>query len=197
MQATRSPSWWAASPTPLASRQAPSCCHTTALCFLSVHGGDCYSSCNALHSKLQLWPPLCLSLQGPCVSTDTACSSSLVSAHLAAAALTQRECASALAAGVNALLWSKTTVKISALQVGGWVGGRWWGWAVRCGQGTSCCSCVAMQTSGVCTACGPCLHRTDPNALSCCRRCPLMAAARPLTLQPTATAAARALLPLC
>ena len=57
--------------------------------------------------------------QGPCVSTDTACSSSLVSAHLAAGGLAARECGAALAAGVNALLFSKTSVKISALQVGG------------------------------------------------------------------------------
>lgn len=55
-------------------------------------------------------------LQGPCVTTDTACSSSLVSAHLAGTAVAQRECGAAVAAGVNALLSSKTHVKISALQ---------------------------------------------------------------------------------
>lgn len=59
---------------------------------------------------------VCLWLQGPCVTTDTACSSSLVSAHLAATALAQRNCGAAVAAGVNALLSSKTHVKISALQ---------------------------------------------------------------------------------
>ena len=53
---------------------------------------------------------------GPCVSTDTACSSSLVAAHLACAALRERECATSLAAGVNAMLSPLTTVKICQLQ---------------------------------------------------------------------------------
>jgi hypothetical protein len=46
-----------------------------------------------------------------------------VAAHLAAAALSSQECASALAAGINALLGSKTSVKISALQVNEWLSG--------------------------------------------------------------------------
>lgn len=54
--------------------------------------------------------------QGPVVSTDTACSSSLVSTHLAHKALLLGECAAAVAAGVNALLSPKTSIKISALQ---------------------------------------------------------------------------------
>lgn len=70
----------------------------------------------SLHRVIMIVPYLLPLPQGPCVTTDTACSSSLVSAHLAAAALAQRECGTAVAAGVNALLASKTHVKISALQ---------------------------------------------------------------------------------
>ncbi|KAK9841871.1 hypothetical protein WJX81_008495 [Elliptochloris bilobata] len=57
-----------------------------------------------------------LSLSGPCVSTDTACSSSLVAMHLAHRALLNLEAPAALAAGVNAMLSSLTTVAICQLQ---------------------------------------------------------------------------------
>jgi 3-oxoacyl-(acyl-carrier-protein) synthase/acyl carrier protein len=53
---------------------------------------------------------------GPCISTDTACSSSLVSTHLAHTALHNYECASAMAAGTNAMLLADTTAAICQLQ---------------------------------------------------------------------------------
>ena len=58
-----------------------------------------------------------LGLSGPCVSTDTACSSSLVAAHLAHRALLNAEAPAALAAGVNVMLSSLTTIAICQLQV--------------------------------------------------------------------------------
>jgi acyl transferase domain-containing protein len=56
-------------------------------------------------------------LGGPCVSTDTACSSSLVAAHLAHKGLLNGEATAAIAAGVNTMLSSLTTVAICQLQV--------------------------------------------------------------------------------
>lgn len=58
-----------------------------------------------------------LGLSGPCMSTDTACSSSLVAAHLAHRALLNAEAPAALAAGVNVMLSSLTTIAICQLQV--------------------------------------------------------------------------------
>ena len=55
-------------------------------------------------------------LQGPCISTDTACSSSLVSMHLAHKGLLAGDSTAAVAAGVNLLLSSTTTVAICQLQ---------------------------------------------------------------------------------
>ncbi len=55
-------------------------------------------------------------LTGPCVSTDTACSSSLVAGHLAHKGLMNREATMAVAAGVNTMLSSLTTVAICQLQ---------------------------------------------------------------------------------
>ena len=57
-------------------------------------------------------------LAGPCVSTDTACSSSLVAGHLAHTGLLNGEATAAIAAGVNTLLSSLTTVAICQLQAG-------------------------------------------------------------------------------
>lgn len=56
-------------------------------------------------------------LTGPCVSTDTACSSSLVAGHLAHKGLLNGEATMAVAAGVNTMLSSLTTVAICQLQV--------------------------------------------------------------------------------
>lgn len=58
--------------------------------------------------------------QGPCVSTDTACSSSLVAAHLSHTSLANHECSAASVGGVNALLSSKTSIRIAALQALRW-----------------------------------------------------------------------------
>ncbi len=56
-------------------------------------------------------------MNGPCVGTDTACSSSLVAGHLAHLSIMNTEATSAIAAGVNAILSSLTTVAICQLQV--------------------------------------------------------------------------------
>ena len=56
-------------------------------------------------------------VQGPCLSTDTACSSSLVALHLACDGVRGGQGRGGLAAGVNAMLSVRTTMKICQLQV--------------------------------------------------------------------------------
>ena len=55
-------------------------------------------------------------LKGACLSIDTACSSSLVGAHYGAMDIAARDCARALAAGVNLTL---SPAKTSAFAVTG------------------------------------------------------------------------------
>lgn len=54
-------------------------------------------------------------LSGPCHGIDTACSSSLVATHAARTAINASECQAAVVGGVNAMLWSGTTVGICQL----------------------------------------------------------------------------------
>ena len=56
-------------------------------------------------------------LQGPALAVDTACSSSLTAVHLACQSLRRRECDSALALGVNALLSPVGSIALSRGQV--------------------------------------------------------------------------------
>ena len=56
-------------------------------------------------------------LQGPALAIDTACSSSLTAVHLACQSLRRRECDSALALGVNALLSPIGSIALSRGQV--------------------------------------------------------------------------------
>ena len=61
-------------------------------------------------------------LQGPCLALDTACSSSLAAAHLAHGAVMGGECAHALAAGSNLMLYADTTAGFCGLQALSWEG---------------------------------------------------------------------------
>jgi acyl transferase domain-containing protein/acyl carrier protein len=57
-----------------------------------------------------------LGLRGPAMTVNTACSASLVSLHLAGQALRLGECDLALAGGVNLMVSSDSTVRLSALR---------------------------------------------------------------------------------
>lgn len=58
-----------------------------------------------------------LNLKGPSLAVDTACSSSLVALHFACQSLRQRECDTALAGGVNAVLSTELTQVFSQAQM--------------------------------------------------------------------------------
>jgi amino acid adenylation domain-containing protein len=58
-----------------------------------------------------------LDLRGPTVAIDTACSSSLVAVHLACQSLRSRECAVALAGGVNLVLSPHTSILASQMRM--------------------------------------------------------------------------------
>jgi myxalamid-type polyketide synthase MxaD len=58
-----------------------------------------------------------LDLRGPTVAIDTACSSSLVSVHLACQSLRSKECAVALAGGVNLVLSPHTSILASQMRM--------------------------------------------------------------------------------
>ena len=77
---------------------------------------DAYSATGNLHSTAAGRISHCLDLQGPCLAVDTACSSSLVAVHLAIQSLQRRECAVALAGGVNLLLSPRMMEKVARTQ---------------------------------------------------------------------------------
>lgn len=126
------------------------------------------------HAPSRLAYSLCL--QGPCVSTDTACSSSPVALHMAHSGILAAESAAGLAGGVNTMLIM---------------------------QARGCAGAAGRQAGSVGSQRAHSLPRwpTSPpllpsrcrphRASACCRPSPPWAAAAPLTLPPTATAAAR------
>ena len=64
-------------------------------------GSSVYAATGAAHSIACGRVSFVLGLQGPCTSYDTACSAGLVASHAARSALSQGECGSGLAVGVN------------------------------------------------------------------------------------------------
>ena len=76
-------------------------------------GTDTYFATGTSHSVAAGRLAYVLGLRGPALSVDTACSSSLVAVHLACQSLRQGECHTALAGGVNVMLWPELTVNFS------------------------------------------------------------------------------------
>jgi acyl transferase domain-containing protein len=58
-----------------------------------------------------------LNFQGPSVAVDTACSSSLVAVHMACQAIWNKECHSAIAAGVNCIITAYPFVAFSSMSM--------------------------------------------------------------------------------
>jgi acyl transferase domain-containing protein/SAM-dependent methyltransferase len=76
-------------------------------------GADAYFTTGTVHSVAAGRLAYLLGLRGPALSVDTACSSSLVAVHLACQSLRQGECDTALAGGVNVILWPELMVNFT------------------------------------------------------------------------------------
>ncbi len=74
---------------------------------------DAYLTTGNTHSVAAGRLSYLLGLAGPSLAIDTACSSSLVAVHLACQSLRQRECATALAGGVNRILSPAASINFS------------------------------------------------------------------------------------
>ena len=74
---------------------------------------DTYLATGGAHSIVSGRLSYVLGLEGPAVSIDTACSSSLVAVHHATRSLRSGECRTAIAGGVNAILWPGSSIALS------------------------------------------------------------------------------------
>ncbi len=72
---------------------------------MRADGADAYFATGTVHGVAAGRLSYLLGLRGPAISLDTACSSSLVAVHLACQSLRLGECRTALAGGVNVILW--------------------------------------------------------------------------------------------
>ena len=72
---------------------------------MRADGADAYFATGTVHGVAAGRLSYLLGLRGPALSVDTACSSSLVAVHLACQSLRLGECRTALAGGVNVILW--------------------------------------------------------------------------------------------